>query len=313
MSTRGRVVPGPRETVPPPPSRTPTRYSSVCRVPTDRFCGGHRAPTCAFQRNQRATTDPCCTPVWTEGTERSPVPLAPTFVPHPSHPFFTDMRTPSPQQPVYPLARNRHPGSSHQPTRMASYRSWDESMRSANPESLHVDPYPRSPGISRAAAASEVPLPRYQDCVPTAQQRTMESQELRSIVAGTELLPQMPLLQGTHQTAKERGRTTLECFFKKQTTDTTPEVLDFLKEYRGRELELCDALNMALKDSNIGSSVNSATTPITLCTPKPRREVIPQPYGGFAPAKLGERGFGELRNPIQDPQLRSHRCQFDIE
>lgn len=278
MPPRGRLTATSRGPVPPPPSRTPTRCSSICRVPKDRFRGPPAVAATTTPRSRESGSACHCVPLRRKNASNDNA-----FATRRT--AIVDEKTPSPQKPVQPYVADERIEKMRRSMNGTNRRSCSESMRDAEPVSFHMAPYPRVPFVRHSSNRCESTPSSYRTRVSTAQQCSFGGHAARPTVAGTELLPRMPRLQGTHRTSKERGRATLERFLQTQPTDAQNEVRDLMKEYKGREEELCDALNIAFGESAGGVAMGLSTSTSGGATPVPRRYDIPQPYREPTPLK----------------------------
>ncbi|CAD2219757.1 hypothetical protein AGDE_14064 [Angomonas deanei] len=115
---------------------------------------------------------------------------------------------------------------------------------------------PQLSPVKHHSTEREPPSPRYSQArEPVDEEPIIEKARRYSAsplrtgdqVAGTELLPRRPLLQGMHYDDDRHYRTILR-FIDNQPKRQRPELMEMLAEFEGREDELCDALADAYGD-----------------------------------------------------------------
>ncbi|ORC88830.1 uncharacterized protein TM35_000152610 [Trypanosoma theileri] len=262
--------------MPPPPKSTPHRSSSICRTPTRRYNPVERKSGSSWSPSGRRKTNPQYERMQLQVRKHQN-----------DETQLVSMRgaqgraaeNAAPRQPTPPLllenstsARGRQRGEEKRPaaaeprrvarssnnrpddTRMStvtderdyhSYARWNHSN-----EASRVSPhFTRS--FSQQGAEVGDPHHSITQRLRRSLSRGYSPQRGRPTqgLVGTELMPTMPSLQGAHQTSKNRDRTTLERFIKNQPAESREEMIAMLEEYKGRENELCDALNEAYSES----------------------------------------------------------------
>ncbi|KAH9597048.1 hypothetical protein LSM04_001166 [Trypanosoma melophagium] len=262
--------------MPPPPKSTPRRCSSVCRTPTRRYNPVERKSLNSRSPSSRRRTNPKYQQMQLQvlpqprDDEMKLVPLRaaqrrggenasarqPTPLLLEENTAVRERQQREGYRPAAAESRrlvrstNHHLDDGHTSTFMDerdyhSFARWNHSNEASA----------RSPHATRSFSqqGGEVGDPQHSitQRLRRSLSRGYSPQRGRptSGVVGTELMPTMPCLQGTHQTSKNRDRKTLERFIKNQPAESRDEMIAMLEEYKGRENELCDALNDAYSES----------------------------------------------------------------